>query len=218
MAIHLGHGGMYSRQKQMRNELIGLVIGAAFLLTGTAFLFNHAVEGSSTIKQEQQPATIRTLAVQTTQRPAILDNAAPVASLATTLPPTETTMAAIPKAEATAVPAAATPETEATAVPAAATPEAVAAPATDNTGWIYAGQFVNNKWLEKGLTINDELPVVGQSYPLSWGAVVRAAPPGKNSGGKHSTNKGNLSAGQKVEVVQVKKSGNKGHIWLEIKQ
>jgi hypothetical protein len=202
MAINLGHGGMYSRQKQMRNELIGLVIGSAFLLTGSAFLFNHTVEGSSTIKQEQ-PAAIKTLAVQTTQRPAMLDNAAPVASLATTLPPTETTMAAIPKAEA----AAATPATE-----------AVVEAAPENTGWIYAGQFAHNKWQEKGLAIGDELPVAGQSYPLNWGAVVRAEPPGKNSGGKHSANKGNLSAGRKVEVIQVRKSGNKGHIWLEIKQ
>ncbi len=67
--------------------------------------------------------------------------------------------------------------------------------------------------------IGAELPVVGNKYPLSWGATVRDYPPGKRSSGDSKLGKtvGNLAPGREVDVVQVKKSGSKGHVWLEIR-
>jgi hypothetical protein len=69
------------------------------------------------------------------------------------------------------------------------------------------------------LKIGAELPVSGAKYVLTWGATVRENPPGKRSegNGKLSKSLGNLAPGREVEIVQVKKSGGKGHIWLEIK-
>lgn len=85
----------------------------------------------------------------------------------------------------------------------------------DNTGWIYAGQFVNGRWSEQGLKIGNELPESGKQYSLNWGATVRDNPPGRRKGlGKPISN---LSSGREIEILQVKKSGSKGHIWLEIK-
>lgn len=86
------------------------------------------------------------------------------------------------------------------------------------TGWIYAGQFANGKWSEQGLKLGAELPASGGRYVLTWGATVRDNPPGKKSGsGALGKTIGNLAVGDEVEVVQVKKSGSKGHVWLEVK-
>lgn len=84
------------------------------------------------------------------------------------------------------------------------------------SGWIYAGQFLNGRWLERALVIGDELPTNGNRYTLSWETHVRTDPPSKNK--PLSQTVANLSQGQQIEVIQVKKSGNKGHIWLKIKQ
>lgn len=89
---------------------------------------------------------------------------------------------------------------------------------TGKTGWIYAGQFSDGKWQAKGLIIGDELPSMGHSYALNWGANIRANPPGKTKVEGLSENVGYLAQGRKVEVVQLKQSGNKGHIWVQIKR
>jgi len=104
------------------------------------------------------------------------------------------------------------------AEPAAATKPTEPTPATASTktGWIYAGQFIDGAWLERGLIIGDELPVSGKSYALNWGANIRSQPPGKST--ELSENVGYLAQGRNVGIVQVKKSGTKGHVWLEIKR
>ncbi|MBU0656627.1 MAG: hypothetical protein KJ914_16015 [Gammaproteobacteria bacterium] len=84
-----------------------------------------------------------------------------------------------------------------------------------SSGWIYAGQFMDGQWLERGLIIGNELPADGKRYSLSWGANVRAAPPGKETTLSKTVNY--LPQGQQVDIVQVKKSGNKGHVWIKIK-
>ena len=89
---------------------------------------------------------------------------------------------------------------------------------TGKTGWIYAGQFSDGKWQAKGLIIGDELPSVGHSYALNWGANIRANPPGKTKVDGLSENVGYLAQGRKVEIVHLKQSGNKGHIWVQIKR
>ena len=90
---------------------------------------------------------------------------------------------------------------------------------SNKTGWIYAGQFTDGKWQAKGLVIGDELPSAGHSYALNWGANIRATPPGKaQASDKQRENVGYLAQGRKVEIVQIKQSGNKGHIWLQIKR
>ena len=87
---------------------------------------------------------------------------------------------------------------------------------TGNTGWIYAGQFINGKWVERGLVIGEELPAAGQSYALNWGANIRSEPPGKDT--SLSKTVGYFAQGHSVSIVQVRKSGSKGHVWLQIKR
>lgn len=101
-------------------------------------------------------------------------------------------------------------QTEKTATAEPPTPE------SDSSGWIYAGQFVDGQWLERGLVIGNELPANGQHYALNWGANIRATPPGKDT--SLSKTIGYLPQGQQIQITEVKKSGNKGHVWLKIKQ
>ncbi len=261
------------RKQQMKRELIGLVIGSSFLLTGTAFLFNQNFNDTETANNKEivqqnaevnSPKIADTSSVKDAPAPQATDLAAntvtpvavapsvatPVApaalpAVSTAIAPTPvapvTTPASNPIASApaptvvTAAPVA-TPPTDtpsvvtaepATTVTEEATPTAPATPdqpaATQaapakpaHTGWIYAGQFVNGHWVEKGLRIGNTLPVAGQQYQLQWAATVRNAPPGKTSGGKNSGIKTTLSVGKSVTVVTVKASGTKGHYWLEV--
>lgn len=89
-------------------------------------------------------------------------------------------------------------------------------PPPEKSGWIYGGQFTDGKWVERGLVIGEELPVNGQNYALNWGANIRPQPPGKDTTLAQTI--GYLPQGKTVEILRVKKSGSKGHIWLEIKR
>jgi hypothetical protein len=116
-----------------------------------------------------------------------------------------------------------TPPKPITRTPAATPSEKVPTPTptppsktTSSTGWIYAGQFMEGEWIERGLVIGNALPSSGQSYALNWGANIRSQPPGKDT--ELSENIGYLAQGHSVEIVQVRKSGTKGHVWLEIKR
>lgn len=212
-----------SRREQMKRELIGLVIGTTLLMAGMAFLFSQTLvadgaASSDATKAASKPTVVAAaaptvLADATTPAPASLD----VTATNTTVTPLKTpepSTNAMPETKV-AEPVAAI-DNKTAADP--ATTDAAATPA-GSTGWIYGGQFANGKWKEQGLKIGAELPVTGNKYPLSWGATVREHPPGKRSegGGKLGKTLGNLAAGSEVEIVQVKKSGGKGHVWLEIK-
>lgn len=146
-------------------------------------------------------APVSTTETPATPAPAPIDSTQPV----------QTDVAAT----ATPATAATVPATDATATP--ATPVTEEQPG--RTGWIYAGQFANGKWSEQGLKVGSELPASGSRYALTWGATVRDMPPGKRSSasGKLGKTVGNLAAGQEVEIVQVKKSGRQGHVWVEVK-
>lgn len=90
-------------------------------------------------------------------------------------------------------------------------------PTTQGNGWIYAGQFSNGTWLQRGLVIGDQLPAQGQRYQLATGAKVRTAPPGRRTGTNNlGETIGFINPGQSIQVVQVKNSGNSGHIWLQV--
>ncbi len=228
------------RREQMKRELIGLVIGTTLLMAGMAFLFSQSIVASSTsdtatkiaeapsVAKLPEPAATPAVAEQATT--AVAPASSPsVAAVADQAEP-ETTAVTVPALAALPVPQ---PEIPEKAPATSATPaetsekvmEASTAPTepdsstTVATGWIYAGQFTNGKWSEQGLKIGAELPVSGAKYALTWGATVRENPPGKRSegGGKLSKSIGHLAPGREVEIVQVKKSGSKGHIWLEIK-
>ena len=90
------------------------------------------------------------------------------------------------------------------------------APNDTSEGWIYAGQFIDGAWVERGLVIGEILPAAGQRYALNWGANIRSEPPGKNT--SLSETVGYLAQGHTVDILQVKKSGSKGHVWLKIKR
>lgn len=252
------------RKQQMKRELIGLVTGSVFLLTGTAFLFNHSLNsGDATTTpppSDTQPAPVMAAAsindtperaAPTVDTTVVTPTVATVAPSAPTPTPIEsriteqqTTGATTASSADTSTPATATPpatevittnatmnattggtDAATTNTPAPSAPTEATTATTQETpavaasaGWIYAGQFVNGHWAEKGLSIGNELPVAGQTYTVSWGATVRSSPPSKNAGGKHAAIKGNIAAGKKVKVLQVKESGTKGHVWLEIAQ
>ena len=250
------------RKQQMKRELIGLVTGSVFLLTGTAFLFNHSLNTDVTAAAPPT-ATITAPATVTPTPPPVMTKTDSAVITNTTLPSATASTSVAPVVAATSVndkpivdthtvvnPAVApeteslqanprvtesmadttssaansvaptTSETEATVTP---PPVTEALPTTREVveqavGWIYVGQFLNGHWVEKGLSIGNELPVAGQTYAVSWGATVRSSPPGKHSGGKNAAVKGNIAAGKKVKVLQVKESGSKGHVWLEVAQ
>lgn len=89
-----------------------------------------------------------------------------------------------------------------------------------DTGWIYIGQFRNNIWKSSGFDILDQMPKVGEKYTLTWGANIRAQPPAKRTvtgeTPQLAENVGYLAIGKQVEVLNIRRSGNKGHIWVEI--
>lgn len=217
------------RREQMKRELIGLVIGTTLLMTGMAFLFSQNIGATNNdnnlltetaTKPAATPATSEETKSDTTPTLAALDvtphdttkitpDASPAPAMAdikaTTLNVAEITPDAKPDDKVEEI----TPEVKS---------DETAAPAAEvSTGWIYAGQFVNGKWSEAGLKIGAELPTNAKKYTLSWGATVREHPPRSSSSNKLGKTLGNLAAGQEIEIVQVKKSGSKGHVWLEIK-
>ncbi|MBO0613464.1 MAG: hypothetical protein RL122_1638 [Pseudomonadota bacterium] len=214
------------RREQMKRELIGLVIGTTLLMAGMAFLFSQTLVADNSSSDAAVTAAVATPPVAAkADIPALA--ALDVASNNATVNPVNapapvvvsTPAAVLTPPEPAVTPPAVLPTSP--AVEAVATVETPKADETTSgtTGWIYGGQFANGKWLEQGLKIGAELPVAGNKYPLSWGATVREHPPGKRSegGGKLGKTLGNLATGHEVEIVQVKKSGSKGHVWLEIK-
>lgn len=85
-------------------------------------------------------------------------------------------------------------------------------------GWIYLGSFPNDVWDYKKLKISDfEEPVEGKIYTLLFNANVRRnSPEFSFSGYKFGKVLGNLSAGQKVEIIETERVGfNK--MWANIK-
>ena len=281
MTIQRGRRVLYTRQQQMKHELIGLVIGSIFLLVGVAFLFNHAVEGKT---ESTDPAAVETNAAAsplsvaaTNTAPAVpavnpdvsttpdnAQTAIPNMPAPVNLPPVAETKADSAKSDPIVLAATAVTETNtaiatsppiaptgndnkfaesavsnatsssASVVTMATTDTKEASPSTETvttqdpsveekitlgkSGWIYAGQFNEGRWEEKALAIGAQFPEAGQQYALKWDSIVRAAPPGRNSGGKMSKALANIGAGQKVTVLEVKNSGSKGHIWLKIAQ
>ena len=114
------------------------------------------------------------------------------------------------------------PKLPKTTVPSALTTQGLSLKVTDQLkiGWIYAGQFQNEKWSFVSLNLgSDQLPMLQASYSLVWGTNVRSAPPGARMNGNNQNLAkpiGYLAAGSKIQVLSVKPSGKNGHIWLEI--
>ncbi len=215
-----------SRREQMKRELIGLVIGTTLLMAGMAFLFSQTLvaDGASSTSAANEAAKPEPVVAASAPIVAAVPSVAPAPSAMVETTPATLSKADIPvlaSLDVSTENAAVTPDKvpEVSAEVIADTPTVVSAPPTGSTGWIYAGQFANGKWVEQGLKIGAELPVAGNKYPLSWGATVRDYPPGKRSSGDSKLGKtvGNLAPGREVDVVQVKKSGSKGHVWLEIR-
>lgn len=215
------------RREQMKRELIGLVIGTTLLMAGMAFLFSQTLVADNANSESAVTAAVVTPPAPPPVAAAKAD--IPVLAALDVASNNTTAVAVVtpPEPAAVTLPAVAPPAVLPTPPAVVATVETPALPETPKadettsgtTGWIYAGQFANGKWSEQGLKIGAELPVAGNKYPLSWGATVREHPPGKRSegGGKLGKTLGNLAPGRDVEIVQVKKSGSKGHVWLEIK-
>jgi len=216
------------RREQMKRELIGLVIGTTLLMAGMAFLFSQSIvasNASNTVTQTveaprvdkvPEPQAIAAVLEPEPVPTPVIPASSPTVAIAADQAEPETTAVTVPALAALTETPPETPENT-PAAPAEVSEKIIEPPAA--TGWIYAGQFANGKWSEQGLKIGAELPVSGAKYALTWGATVRENPPGKRSegGGKLSKSLGNVVPGREIEVVQVKKSGSKGHIWLEIK-
>ena len=225
----------------MARSLAMLILGIGVLLTVAGWWVHQTTKPSSPSMNELQaraaqplpsapsvtqaiavpaPAALPTTANLTLQdKPETLtQHEPPAVTIHPTLPPPPE-----PPAQPQTAPAAAPPQTVDTSE--VVTPPAQpATPATTTStpsanlseGWIYAGQFLDGTWVERGLVIDAILPVAGQSYSLNWGANIRAEPPSKDSA--LSSTIGYLPQGHTVDILQVKKSGSKGHVWLKIKR
>jgi len=77
-------------------------------------------------------------------------------------------------------------------------------------GWIYIGQFADSNWSEKMLKISNELPKAGKNYLLNASVNIRDARPSKHGLSKVINI---LSTGDKIKVLNIHSSGNKGHYW-----
>ncbi|SEA81055.1 hypothetical protein SAMN05660964_02499 [Thiothrix caldifontis] len=216
-------------REQMKRELIGLVIGTTLLMTGMAFLFSQNIGATnndsgvpnvtaskpdttpptSEVTKPVATPTLAALDVTPHDTTKIIPDAAPAPAIA------EIKATALNVAEIT--PNAKADEKVEEITPEAKSDETTVPPAEVSTGWIYAGQFANGKWSEAGLKIGAELPINSKKYALSWGATVREHPPRNSGSNKLGKTLGNLTTGQEIEIIQVKKSGSKGHVWLEIK-
>ncbi|HPQ94369.1 MAG: hypothetical protein KDI44_16605 [Thiothrix sp.] len=90
-----------------------------------------------------------------------------------------------------------------------------------HSGWIYAGQFQNGRWVQSGIRIApDQLPQTGARYELLWGTTIRSGPPSRRTdenGSNLGQNIGYLQDGTQVDILTVKPSGTQGHYWLEIR-
>lgn len=184
-----------NRKNRMARAIGILIMVLGGGLIGISWLFQQNTNSNSspiTQAEESQPALPRPMPPAQTSIPPN-----PLAVASTQDKPLPETAPIIPVSANTAWPSDTLPE-------------------TPKTGWVYAGQFIDGAWLERGLVIGDELPANGQSYALNWGANIRSQPPGKST--EPSENVGYLAQGRNVEIVQVKESGTKGHVWLEIKR
>lgn len=234
-----------SRQERLAKALAALIMGIGILLITIAFIFQppSVQKPASPLQASSQdepdtdntplivPATSATSAEEeqaSAQQAEHVHTDVAISTDSTALPieksapepETDTTSEATPELEQpTQIP----PDDNQPPVQTEEEPEQNDLASTEETssteesgGWIYAGQFINGHWLERALVIGDELPTSGSRYTLSWGTNVRTDPPSKNT--PLSKTVANLHQGQQVEVIQMKKSGNKGHIWLKIKQ
>ncbi len=233
---------LLSRQERLARALAALTMGVGGILIAVAFIVQPSTapkeatptpasaDKQAEPKQEQalapalpaptepKPAAATPPAVTTTQT----EQTTPVTTTVTdTKPPTEPAVTVTESKPEPQKPAENKPA-EKPAEPAATVAEAKPEPqkpeqeeSSSGGGWIYAGQFVDGQWLERGLVIDNELPASGKRYALNWGANVRSTPPGKDT--SLSKTVSYLPQGQQVEIEQVKRSGNKGHVWLKIK-
>jgi len=92
---------------------------------------------------------------------------------------------------------------------------------SEQSGWIYAGEYKNTEWLSSNLDIdNTQLPQEGAVYPVRRGTNVRSAPPSNQvypeTGTKLAPTVAYLGTDAPVQVIQVKFSGNSGHLWLNV--
>jgi hypothetical protein len=223
-----GYIAQGSRREQMKRELIGLVIGTTLLMAGMAFLFSQTIIASNPVASVASEPEVVT--GQTVTPPPLMAASPSIAipPVSADKPDVAKTIIDVPAVAATNMAAndvavtpvkSPDPSNAVMVVPEANVVTEEQAATTGRTGWIYAGQFANGKWTEQGLKIGAELPAIGGKYALAWDATVREHPPGKRSeaGGKLGKTVANLASGREVEIVQVKKSGSKGHVWLEVK-
>lgn len=92
---------------------------------------------------------------------------------------------------------------------------------SEQSGWIYAGEYKDTQWLSSNLQIeSSQLPQEGEIYPVRWGTNVREAPPSNRinpeTGSKLAPTVAHLNTYTPVQVIKVKFSGNSGHIWLNV--
>lgn len=84
---------------------------------------------------------------------------------------------------------------------------------SNNIGWVYIGQFLDNQWLEKILKVSNTLPELGKTYLIKQSVNIRNALP---SNGEMSKVISVLSPNKKVKIIKLYQSGRKGHYWAKL--
>lgn len=83
--------------------------------------------------------------------------------------------------------------------------------ANKKVGWIYIGQYINNSWAEKILSIDKKLPSKGKDYKLDYSVHMRAKKPSRLSKVMNT-----LASGDQVKVLDIRPAGKKGHYWASV--
>lgn len=86
--------------------------------------------------------------------------------------------------------------------------------ASTSEKWIYLGQYKAGSWEEKTLNIeNGTLPNTGRSYTLNQSVNVRNGLPAKKQMPRVIKA---LASNDKVDLIELKKSGKNGHYWGKV--
>lgn len=229
-----------NRKETMARALTTLTVGCSILLIGAGWWFEQSTKTPTLSMHELQALAAQPLPSIAPPPQSVPTESAPTQSALSTAthltlqdkpeittqyePPAVTIQPILPPKAAPVVkpprPAPATDSNTPSQPPKTAT-EITPKPALNRVssdaseGWIYAGQFIDGTWVERGLVIDEKLPAAGQRYALNWGANIRSEPPGKHVSLGETI--GYLAQGYKVDVLEVKKSGSKGHVWIKIK-
>jgi hypothetical protein len=84
-------------------------------------------------------------------------------------------------------------------------------------GWCYIGTFKKNQWIEVKLSIQDDLPQAGRSYPAAASILLKPSAPNPPLYAPPPDNIGVIPTGASVEVISVKPGIAGSQVWVKVR-